>query len=128
MPARAIIGEVWEGYPATVVARVTGENGADIVKASITAITYTVYDQKTGAVTKTSTALVVADVVFDTLQTDDRWTIDATGYNFRFVVPGAAFPNGGTTHEVAVDFDPSAAGEPNFVIVVECPTKELQSV
>ena len=62
----------------SVMARVTGTDAVNIVQSDITSISYTVHDLKTGEQTVTG-SLVKSTVVFDSLQTDARWTADATG-------------------------------------------------
>lgn len=98
----------------SVMARVTGNAATDIVQADITSIAYTVHDLKTGEKTVTGT-LTVSTVIFDTLQTDARWTEDITGYNFRYDIPASELPNGGREYKFEIVFNP-ASGE-NFTIV-----------
>lgn len=90
--------------------------GANVKQADITSITYTVIDS--GGATPNSGTLTVADVIFDTLQTDSRWTEDATGYNFRHTVPAAGFDAAGT-FQIKYIFTP-ASGSP-FILLLEGP-------
>lgn len=108
-------GTAYEDGGATCMARVVGNNGANITQATINAATFKVFDlsELPGKQTGTGT-LTVADVVFDTLQTDARWTVDSTGYNFRHTVPASAFPLGGRKYRVEYLFDPTS-GEDFFV-------------
>lgn len=86
-------GDIFEGPDATglFLARVDYWTGSLITQATTSSIKYTIYDLGYGggdnptAVTGHSdVALTKGDVVFDALQTDGRWTEDATGYNFAF--------------------------------------------
>jgi len=113
-------GATWEDSGCSVMARVTGQDGEAITQASITAITCTVFQAGTSVGTP---AVVVADSVFDTLQTDSRWTIDDTGYNFRHDVPAVSFATGDKIYRLEYKFDP-AAGE-NFHIVFEIHARGL---
>ena len=78
--------------------------GDPYVQSDITSITYTVY-ALSGADLRTREAVTgyedvsvtVSAAVFNSLQ---RWGEDATGYNFRHVVPPAAFPNPNVWYDV----------------------------
>lgn len=98
----------------SVMARVTGNDAANITQSDITSISYTVHDLKTGEQTVTST-LTVATVVFDSLQTDARWTADSTGYNFRYDITASELPNGDREYKFEIVFNP-VLGE-DFAIV-----------
>jgi hypothetical protein len=114
----------WEGVPLTVMHRVQGNAGSNITQASLTAITCTVYDVDDAMAVVNSPAVVIANAVFDTLQTtalDPRWTADSTGYNFRFTLPAASFPLG-RRYLVKFTFDP-VSGE-DFLVLVEHRTLE----
>jgi hypothetical protein len=62
-----------------------------------------------------STAVVVADSVYDTLQTDARWTKDSTGYNFADAIGQAFFPIGDTEYRVEYLFTPTTGATYHWV-------------
>jgi hypothetical protein len=126
-PATPIVASVWEDQGIFLMSRVLGNAGTAITQASLTAITYGVYDVSTGTATVTAgTALVISSVVFNTYQVtavDPRWTLDSTGYNFATSIPASAFPSGNATYQVEILFDP-ASGE-NFWLVARVSTKPV---
>lgn len=58
-------------------------DGVAMVQSDVSTIEYAVVNEGTKEVITALTSLVVADVVYDTLQTDVRWTKDNVGYNFK---------------------------------------------
>lgn len=105
------------------MARVTGSDGNDVQQSDIDSISYSVYDLgDTSSPTATGT-LDVLDVVFDTLQTDSRWSKDSTGYNFGWNVPSSVFAEGNKTYRIEVKFTPFD-GEA-FHLVRDVPTVTL---
>lgn len=120
MPATARTFRL-EGFEQTdvpIMCRVY-QNGNLITQAGISTITCTVrrYNKATGAVTETLTdaSLTVSSTVYDTLQTDARWTQDSTGYNFAYSVSQAAFP-GPDEYAIVFTFTP-ATGNPFRVVI-----------
>lgn len=108
---------IWIGSGAQCIARVRGRDGALITQASITGITFTAYDLDSATPTVAvsgPTALTVSGVVFNAAQTDERWTVDSTGYNFMYEVLESVFTTDGHFYKVVFDFDP-ASGQ-DFVI------------
>lgn len=69
------------------------------------------------------TALTVSAVIFDTLQTDARWTIDSTGYNFRHTPGASNFASGDRRYRIEYVFDP-VSGE-NFALVYHVTAMKL---
>ena len=109
-----------------LMARITGNDGANITQASITGITLVVMDGNT--VQTASIDLTVANVVFDTLQQtsdDARWTADAEGYNFKHEVVATDLPDGLKTYTFEIVFNPSS-GE-DFPLVFRIDTMKLRS-
>jgi len=87
------LGTVFVNGTAALLARVVGYDAAPVVQADISAIEYTIFElDDTDATVRTpvdgheAVSLIVADVIFDTLQTDGVWTADAEGYNFLHIV------------------------------------------
>jgi hypothetical protein len=94
-----IHGAAFKNGSVTLMARIVGAAGANIVPADISTIAYTVSllddqdpDNRTPVTGHTAVALMPANVLFATLQTDALWTADATGYNFRHVLDVSAYP------------------------------------
>jgi hypothetical protein len=88
-----IHGTAFKNGSVTLLARIVGASGSNIVPADVYTVKYTVYllddqnpDNRTAVADHADVALTVADVLFATLQTDPSWTADATGYNFRHVL------------------------------------------
>lgn len=102
-----------EGSGALYLARISIWDASNAQQADITSITYAIYDLDSNAPESAigSGTLTVANVVFDTLQTDAVWTKDSTGYNFSHAIPEAELPNGGHRHRIVYTWTP-VSGEP----------------
>lgn len=123
-----ITAVVWEKMGATLMARIVGNAGVDIVQADITAIVCKVFDiDDDEANAAASPTVVVADAIFDNLQTDAIWTKDATGYNFKFPMDDTIFTNADHRYVVEFEFDPSGAGEAKFAVVYRLTPNRLLS-
>lgn len=120
-----ITGTVYEDSGAYLMARVIGNAGTMITQASLSALTYKVFDLNSDApFTPTqSGSLTVSAVVFDTLQTDARWSADSTGYNFGHVIPAAWLTDGGHVFKIEYRFTP-VSGEV-FHVVFQLTTVDL---
>jgi hypothetical protein len=115
--ATDIYGTAFKNGPVTLLARIVGQNGANIVQADLTAVRYTVYllddqnpDSRTAVSGHSGVSLTVAGVVFNVLQTDALWTLDVTGYNFRHVLDvsaHAAFAVAGRRYLVEYQLTPA---------------------
>ena len=108
--------EAIEDSGHSVMNRITGNSAANITQADITSIAYTVHDTLTGEQTVSGT-LSKTTVIFDTLQTDARWTKDSTGYNFRYDIPASELPNGDRTYRFEIVFTPASGAV--FTIIRE---------
>ena len=110
-------GYVKEDGGATFLARVIGNDGVAILQSTISSLTVKVFDldetdQDKAVYTAT---LVVADNIFDTLQTDARWTEDTEGYNFKHDMPASAFSTGDHNYRIEYKFTPTS-GEVFWVL------------
>ena len=102
---------IWEDASCTVFARIRGNTGAYVTQASLTSIACKVFDLDNANTQVSAPTVTISSAVFDTLQTssnDVRWTIDTTGFNFRFTVPASAFPLGERNYRVEVVFTPTS--------------------
>ena len=95
---------VFEGAHAHIMGRLRDSDGSLITQATVSSIAWSIYDHIAPTTVVASGTLTVADVVFDTLQVDARWTqenpLDSTGYNFRAVYAPTRFPRGGRTYRL----------------------------
>ncbi|MDH3505418.1 MAG: hypothetical protein OEM58_12940, partial [Nitrospirota bacterium] len=97
-----------------------GGDGAVIQQADVSSIAYSVYDADDTSSPGTGT-LTVANVVYDALQTDARWTKDSTGYNFGWAAPASLFATGDKLYVVEILLTP-ASGE-NYHVVYHVRTR-----
>jgi hypothetical protein len=111
-------GKIWEDGGATCLSRVTNVSGSAITQATVSTISRKVFNITPGYATPdtalSTSSLTVSSVVFDTLQTDARWTKDDTGYNFRDSPAYTIFTTAGL-YRVEYLFTPSS-GDPFFVV------------
>lgn len=101
------VGKCIEDHPFVAMARIVGTAATAITQSSLTAIAYRVdrYSSKDDAFNRIGgtevvddTSLTVSSVIFNTLQTDNDWGADSTGYNFKATIPASAFP---TSHNAS---------------------------
>ena len=97
--AADIHGTAFKNGSVTLLARIVGGAGANVVQGDIASVVYSIFllddqnaDARTPVANHGSVALAVGDVVFNTLQTDALWTVDAAGYNFRHLLDVSAHP------------------------------------
>lgn len=109
--ANDVHGSVFKNGTFTAMARLTGHDGAQLMQADFTigssssssecgpALSYSIYllddqdsDSRTDVTGHTDETLAAEDVIFDTLQDDEAWDLDDTGYNFRHVIPICEYP------------------------------------
>jgi hypothetical protein len=126
MPTTDIIrGTAWEDCDVACLARIT-LNGANLTQAGVSSIARKVFDLSSSTPTTAidSSAVTVNTSVFDTLQTDDRWTIDTTGYNFRDVVAGSILTSG---NRYRIEYVFTGASSEKFAVVCEVTAREMYS-
>lgn len=125
MSLKVITGTIFEDGGATILARIVGWDGNNLTQASLTGITYVIKNLNTDTVVVASTALTVSTVIYDTLQTTAIWSEDSTGFNFKHHIADTVFSDGSTKYSIEYIFDPSAAGESNFVVQAILTTKSI---
>ncbi len=110
-----IRGVAIEDGGATLLARIVGNDAANINQASISAITYQVFTKGATVDRAVGSPLNKTVVIFDALQTDAVWTVDTTGYNFKYAAVPAEFPTGNEVSVFEFKFTPTS-GEVFFVL------------
>ncbi len=128
--AKDVHATVFRNATATFLARVENTSGQVLTQASVTSIRYSVFEidiedpDATSVVTgHDDVALTVADVVFDTLQLDEPWTVDAEGYNFRHeldVSQDEAFSQAGRVYQVRYEIAPVLGQKIVFRFQLRC--------
>ncbi len=123
MPAPAVTkAMVWEDGGAAFMARIVGNDAANITQASITGGTVKVFDSSGTSVLDST--ITKTTHIFDTLQTDARWTVDSTGYNFLYAMADTVFSTGNEMYTVEFMFDPASGND--FPVVYEVEALPLQ--
>lgn len=104
-----------EDQPAIFFDRVRGNAGALITQASLSAVTYKVFDRARTEVA--SGTVTISSAVSDSLVTSDAaWTAaggSSTGYNFKHTVPSTAFATPG---RYIIEYKFVASGETFWLV------------
>ena len=121
MPAVIFNGDTFQNSSFTCLARIVGFANQPITPATIESIKYQVWNTVSETKTVDTTEIEVEESLFDFLQQDDYWTVDAIGYNFRLTIPGVALPTT-EVHQIEIRFFPYA-GETFLIAFATSPTK-----
>lgn len=114
----------WPNSPVVLMERIQLIDGTDVQQADITTITRYVHNLTTEEDDDTGVELVIADVLFDDLQTDSKWTEDNDGYNFADTVLASLLVAENTCYQVVYVFDP-VNGEDYRWVAAEINTLQL---
>lgn len=99
-----ITGVVAAQSGVTLMARINGNAGTPVTRATLSSIAYTVTDLVSAG--QDAGTLTVSAVIFDSLQNDPRWVRDSAdhagpdgscGYNFLAVLPATLFDTSSPT-------------------------------
>lgn len=98
--AKRIEGFLFQNSAGVIMGRVTNNRGADVTQSSLTSLVLTLEDKAFPGVPVASSpyTLTVADVIFDTLQTDSIWEQTTDGFNFLYDTENAQLVNGQTNY------------------------------
>ena len=116
--ASDIHGVVFKNGSATLLARIVGSDGSLVTQAQIASADYTVYlldendpDAGTPVTGHADVALGVNLLIYDSLQNDDLWDVDALGYNFKHVLDISvheAFATAGRSYRIVFRLTPTS--------------------
>jgi hypothetical protein len=116
--ANDIFGTAFKNGSAILMARIVDAAGASVQQSGLTAIEYSIFeldpcrpDNLVAVAGHDGVTLVVADVIFNALQTGGLWTVDAVGYNFRHEIDVStteAFPKAGAQYQVRYQLTPTS--------------------
>lgn len=110
MTANIIYDSALQSRATTCLSRSRLSTGAYITIAALSSITRTVKDLTDTTQSLVTDSLTVASVVFDTLQTDARWTKDSTGFNFLDIVPASKLPTADHVYRVEYKATEASSG------------------
>ena len=115
---------IWEDSGYTVLAHILGHDGSAVVQADVASIAWVTRERTIPDTIVASGTLVVADTVYDSLQTsDDRWSRDTTGFNFAVAMAATTVPAGNKTYHLRFTFTPASGEVYQFPVVL--PTRNL---
>ena len=123
MTATPTLATIYEDTAVSCMSRILGDDAAAITQSDIASISLSAFKDGSSTASSGPTALTVAAVVYDSYQTDARWTKDSTGYNFRYQVPASVFDSGDATYRLEFEFTP--ASQPVFFVVFMVDTVEV---
>lgn len=121
---------IWEDGGATCMARIFAWTGIAAVQDTFDtdgSITRYIYNVTANTTIDSGTGLTIATVVFDTLQTDARWTADTTGYNFRDEIADTNFLTGNSHYLVEYMFNPDTGSGADFPVVFDLYAQGIRS-
>lgn len=128
--AKDIQGTVFRNGTAVLLARIVDGHADAVNQASLTSGSYTIfaltqdYPQVLTVVEgHEEVALDIEDVIFDSLQTDNGWTVDDVGYNFRHeldVSEDEAFSEAGRVYQVRYELVPVTGQKIVFRFLLRC--------
>ena len=119
-----ITGIVYEDSTFSLMSRFTVD-GANATQSDCSLITMKAWDVDDYDTPVLDATLTVSTVVYDTLQTDGRWSVDATGYNFRYDVADTVCTTAGNQYRFEAVVTTSGGKLPPMVWIVNC--KETRS-
>jgi len=118
---------IWEDSGYTVLANILGHDGTSVAQADVSSIAWTIADRTVPDTAVATGTLVVADVIYDALQTSDpRWSRDTTGFNFLAPMAASTVPNGNKVYHLRYTFTPPTGEVYQFPVVL--PTRDLLGV
>lgn len=127
MSSTPTLATIYEDTAITCMARIMGDDAARIVTADVTSITLKTFLNYGTTATSTTTITTFTNIIFDTLQTDARWTKDTTGYNFRYQIPSSVFDTGDSTYRCEFLFDLTDGSQPDLFVIFSVDTVEVLS-
>ena len=116
------LATIYEDTGITCMARILGDDASAITQSTTSAIRVAVFKNSNTSAVYTA-SLTVADVVFNSYQTDARWDYDSTGYNFRYACIASIFADGDATYRVEFKFTPTAGSQ--YFVIYEIDTVEV---
>ena len=124
MSSTPTLATIYEDTAITCMARIQGDDAVNILKENVTSISLKTF-LNYGTTATNTIVPVVATSVFDTLQTDARWTKDSTGYNFRYQIDEIVFNTGDAT--IRCEFKFSMNDQPDLFVIFSVDTVEVLS-
>lgn len=124
MKCKPIKSVVYHSSGVILMARLISESEALATQAAISSVKWYSFDLANPSTVVASGTISKTDVIFDTLQ-HAMWSEDATGYNFRHVLPASATPTGDRTYRIEYRIVPT--GGERYHVVYELESKAILS-
>ena len=128
--AKDIQGTVFKDATATFMARVESSAGVNLDQVAVATIQYTISEislvdpgVQRAIIGHENVLLDKMAVIYDVLQNDSTWTVDATGYNFRHEIDVSqheAFSQAGEVYQVRYEIVPVVGQKIVFRFCVRC--------